>query len=176
MIHPTDTVASKLPGITARVVAPQEGGAYLAVEAAGGTVLRALNSSIWGGGFTAGATAIVNRQVDQTYSCHDPAEEMRAFLSGRGFAPDRSCGMLTAAYVADAGTCAITDEQASLQVWATAGLSNISRAGIALPDGGLYPRWTARFGGICAGRRGCGCCRRWPCPNIRWGPNDFTYR
>lgn len=111
------------------------------------TALKTLNTSIWGGGFGY-HRHLVNRQVSKSYNCEDPQTEMGQFLQGCGIPPADACGMLTAAYVQD-GACreehySWVDEdglEASLLIsaWATAGLGNSSRAGLAKPVDRLFP-------------------------------------
>jgi adenosylcobinamide hydrolase len=119
---------------------------YLAIQST--LPLYTLNSSIWGGGFGT-HHCIVNRQVHKSYMCDNPSEEMRSFLLNSGEDPENTAGMLTAAYVRDAGFSAehlpltnpITDGQASLNVssWVTVGLGNTARAGITRNTDSLYP-------------------------------------
>jgi adenosylcobinamide hydrolase len=118
---------------------------YLSVRSK--QALYTLNSSIWGGGFGM-HDVIINRQVNKSYLCNDPAAEMHNFLLDKGEKPERTVGMLTAAYVRDAGYCAdklaLDDNPAGaayLQVssWVTVGLGNTARAGITKNTDLLYP-------------------------------------
>jgi adenosylcobinamide hydrolase len=118
---------------------------YLAIRS--NQPLYTLNSSIWGGGFGK-HHVIVNRQVDKSYQCADPVDDMRRFLHNNGELPDQTAGMLTAACVRDAGYCAerlaLDDNPAGaayLQVssWVTVGLGNTARAGHTKNTGVLYP-------------------------------------
>jgi adenosylcobinamide hydrolase len=109
--------------------------------------LYTLNSSIWGGGFGM-HHVIVNRQVNKGYLCDNPAEEMRSFLLDNGELPEKTTGMLTAAYVRDVGYSteylALKDNPAGaanlhVSSWVTVGLGNTARAGMTKNTDLLYP-------------------------------------
>ncbi|MDB5054884.1 MAG: hypothetical protein JWM44_2934 [Bacilli bacterium] len=114
---------------------------YLAIHST--KPLYTLNSSIWRGGFGMN-TGIVNRQVHKSYFCDNPEEEMYRFLRKSGEDPEKTTGMLTAAYVEDVGYSTsylqVTPEQVlHVSSWVTVGLGNASRAGISENVDLLYP-------------------------------------
>lgn len=118
-------------------VADVGGGRILAIESL--APLHILNSSIWNGGF-AEVTSIVNRQVDRSYDCAEPAEEMRRFLQRSGFEPERTAAMLTAANIRGYGRkLASAEGGPAVCAWVTAGLGNRSRAGRVRASDKLYP-------------------------------------
>lgn len=118
-------------------VADVGGGRILAIESS--APLHILNSSVWNGGF-AKVTSIVNRQVDRSYDCADPAAEMKRFLQRSGFEPERTAAMLTAANIRGYGRkLAAAEGGPAVCAWVTAGLSNRSRAGSLRASDKLYP-------------------------------------
>ncbi|UKS23944.1 adenosylcobinamide amidohydrolase [Paenibacillus sp. HWE-109] len=107
--------------------------------------LRTLNSSPWGGGFGM-HKQLMNRQVDKRYNEPDPLGEMDSFIQREGFDPKESAGMLTAAFVKDAGYHSMSwnaegdqsEERLQVCAWVTMGLGNKARAGAELPATALY--------------------------------------
>lgn len=95
----------KLPirGVGARLIRLPAGDGLL-VESE--RPLATLSSVPWGGGFGKN-TAVLNRQVDKTYLCDDPVAEMREYLDAAGLPVSGTAGMLTAAWVREAGYCAL---------------------------------------------------------------------
>jgi adenosylcobinamide hydrolase len=134
---------SPLEGITFELIHSEQG-PYLLWKSL--QPLRTLNSSPWGGGF-GHHTCLFNRQVDKNYQAVDPIEEMNCFLQSEGLRPDETAGMLTAAWVRDAGihTELWADEEKAEQeqmkvcTYVTVGLSNKARAGNPLLATALYP-------------------------------------
>jgi adenosylcobinamide hydrolase len=132
-----------LDGITFELISSDQG-PYLLWKSL--QPLRTLNSTPWGGGF-GHHTCLINRQVDKNYDAKDPIEEMNRFLLNEGLRPDETAGMLTAAWVKDAGihTEVWVDEgkaeqdQLMVCAYVTVGLSNKARAGNTLPMTALYP-------------------------------------
>jgi adenosylcobinamide hydrolase len=132
-----------LAGITSEHVTSDQG-AYLLWKS--DQPLRTLNSSPWGGGF-GHHSCLINRQVHKDYDAEDPIEEMNRFLLLEGLLPDETAGMLTAAWIKDAGFySSVGDNEASkeqdhlvVSACATVGLSNKARAGNVLPFESLYP-------------------------------------
>jgi adenosylcobinamide hydrolase len=132
-----------LDGITFELISSHQG-PYLLWKSF--QPLRTLNSSTCGGGF-GNHTCLINRQVDKNYHARDPIEEMNYFLLNEGLRPDETAGMLTAAWVEDAGihTESWVDEgkakhdQLMVCTYVTVGLSNKARAGDTLPATALYP-------------------------------------
>lgn len=101
--------------------------------------MRALNSSMWGGGFTE-ARRLMNRQVPKSYMSDDPLGEMEAFLHANGMDIDGTAALLTAADLADHGFNYMRlSEDLAVCSWVTAGLGNKARAGLARDETALYP-------------------------------------
>jgi adenosylcobinamide hydrolase len=100
--------------------------------------LRTLNSAPWGGGFQV-SRILINRQVDKSYLCDDPLQEMDRFLLKRDFVPAECACMLTAARVADAGYSVGQIGDLTVCTWVTAGLGNPARSGMERPDSELFP-------------------------------------
>lgn len=109
---------------------------YLAISS--DTWLKTLNSSVWGGGFRK-VRQLINRQVAKSYMCDDPEAEMERFLRNNGYVPEETAAMLTAAYVADAGQCHMSDGNLRVSAWVTVGLGNTVRAGTTEGTDRLYP-------------------------------------
>jgi adenosylcobinamide hydrolase len=132
-----------LDGITFELIHSDQG-TYLLWDSL--QPLRTLNSSPWGGGF-GHHTCLINRQVDKNYHAINPIEEMNHFLLSEGLRPEETAGMLTAAWVKDAGIHAelwadegkAEQEQLKVCAYVTVGLSNKARAGNPLPATALYP-------------------------------------
>ncbi|WP_158301935.1 adenosylcobinamide amidohydrolase [Paenibacillus mesophilus] len=123
------------PGLYSEIVRTAEG-EYLAIKS--DISLLALNSSIWGGGFSR-VRHLVNRQVPKSYMCDDPEAEMESFLQSQGFDTGVTAAMMTAAWIADAGECHLSRDNLHVSVWVTAGLSNSVRAGTTEGTDRLYP-------------------------------------
>lgn len=108
--------------------------------------LCTLSSAVWGGGL-ASSRFIVNRQVDKSYDCPDPAQDAKDMLVRAAIPLHEAAVLLTAAYVADFGCSssayAWREEGADVclrtAAWVTAGLGNTARAGEHKPLETLYP-------------------------------------
>ncbi|WP_438446494.1 adenosylcobinamide amidohydrolase [Gorillibacterium sp. sgz5001074] len=112
--------------------------------------LRTFNTSIWGGGYGS-SRSLINRQVTKSYWPEDPAEEMGRYIEALGIDSADACGMLTAAWVQDAGYAeevlplpcpdyggGEADRELRVAAWVTAGLGNTYRAGDAVPAEQLF--------------------------------------
>jgi len=134
--------ACRIDGVRASLLEADDGGPCLVVRF--DAPCGALSSAVVGGGYAAACRAIVNRQVTKSYAADDPDAEMRAFLARYGFGGEagEALGLLTAAYVRDAGfaECELGGSGRFVACWATVGLGNAARAGRAkAPAGGLFP-------------------------------------
>ncbi|SDC25109.1 Adenosylcobinamide amidohydrolase [Paenibacillus sp. UNCCL117] len=101
--------------------------------------LRALNSSLWGEGFSS-ACRLMNRQVSKHYMADDPVEEMNAFLRQEGIAVEGTAALLTAADLRDRSYRGLRmSDELAVHAWVTAGLRNKCRAGTPCDISQLYP-------------------------------------
>ncbi|WP_426452399.1 adenosylcobinamide amidohydrolase [Paenibacillus sp. S-38] len=101
--------------------------------------MRALNSSMWGEGFTA-SRRLINRQVSKHYLAEDPLKEMQAYFEGQGTPWEGSAALLTAAELKDRGYRYVElGLGGGVCAWVTAGLGNKIRGGKDCEDAALYP-------------------------------------
>lgn len=84
---------------------------------------KTLSSAVIGAGFSWEST-FVNRHVDKNYNCDDPQGEFKTFLTSRNIDPSETVGMMTAAKLEDASFVHKTEDEFSVFVMVTAGLSN----------------------------------------------------
>ncbi|WP_026673202.1 heme ABC transporter ATP-binding protein [Alkalihalobacterium bogoriense] len=87
------------------------------------TAFKTLASSVIGSGFGWKKT-FVNRHVNKNYNCDDAEKEFISFLEQRGINHEETNGMMTAAILDDVCVEKVEDEDVSLLVVVTAGLSN----------------------------------------------------
>ncbi|MCZ8514372.1 adenosylcobinamide amidohydrolase [Paenibacillus filicis] len=101
--------------------------------------MRTLNSSMWGEGFGS-HLQLMNRQVDKSYHCDDPLQEMHRFMEESGLKPEHTAALLTAADLRDRAAAEWrVDEETLVCTWSTAGLGNKARAGVRPAGSPLYP-------------------------------------
>lgn len=85
--------------------------------------LKTLSSAVLGAGFSWEKT-FVNRHVSKEYNCEHAKEEYIAFLKTKQIDYSETIGMLTAAKLDDVSILQKTEDQFSILVMVTAGLSN----------------------------------------------------
>ncbi|SFS64323.1 adenosylcobinamide amidohydrolase [Marininema halotolerans] len=98
--------------------------------------LLILSSAFSGGGWRKGKH-IVNRHVKKGYDEADPINETAIWLRKRGWDPEETVALLTAAWVEQGRIVEEEDSTGCVAAIVTAGLSNAARAGV---DGPVYRR------------------------------------
>ncbi|MFC1975972.1 adenosylcobinamide amidohydrolase [Chloroflexota bacterium] len=93
--------------------------------------LNILSSAVVGGGMTR-ARCIINRHVDKTYNHPDPQRDLQDFAGEYGI-EEPFVGLMTAAYLDDARTATLREQNMTVTAVVTAGLSNPTAAGLSPP-------------------------------------------
>ncbi|WP_160723310.1 adenosylcobinamide amidohydrolase [Bacillus sp. USDA818B3_A] len=93
------------------------------IELSAPIALRTMSSAVLGSG-VGWYQKFVNRHVDKNYNCDDYREEMSAFLKENGFEPAETVGMMTAVYLEDVVYQLYEQDDLSIFVVVTAGVSN----------------------------------------------------
>ena len=93
------------------------------IELTSPIALRTMSSGVLGSG-VGWYQKFVNRHVDKNYNCSDHREEMSAFLKTKGFEPAETVGMMTAVFLEDAAYQLYEQDDLSIFVIVTAGVSN----------------------------------------------------
>ncbi|MFC7391943.1 adenosylcobinamide amidohydrolase [Scopulibacillus cellulosilyticus] len=107
--------------------------------------LRTLSSAVIGGG-TGFYRTFVNRHVNKNYCCDNPKKELRDYLVKQGLDPADTLAMMTAARLEDAAYMDINEQDFSVLIAVTAGLSNAvdaahSKAHQVQPMSGTINTW-----------------------------------
>lgn len=87
------------------------------------------SSAVWNGGSRL-ASRIVNRMVRTGFDCSDPVAYMKEMCLQRGYAPEDTVGLMTAAKVTHASAMEEAGDGFSLLCVTTAGTGNAARAGL----------------------------------------------
>jgi iron complex transport system ATP-binding protein len=93
------------------------------IELTSPIALRTMSSGVLGSG-VGWYQKFVNRHVDKNYNCSDHRDEMSAFLKTKGFEPAETVGMMTAVFLEDAAYQLYEQDDLSIFVVVTAGVSN----------------------------------------------------
>jgi iron complex transport system ATP-binding protein len=93
------------------------------IELTSPIALRTMSSGVIGSG-VGWYQKFVNRHVDKNYNCSDHRKEMAAFLKTNGFEPSETVGMMTAVFLKDAEYQTYEQDDFSIFVVVTAGVSN----------------------------------------------------
>jgi iron complex transport system ATP-binding protein len=94
--------------------------------------LFTLASAVVGGGFSHVHT-IINRHVNKSYDCADPAHDLHEFAAAQGITGE-FVGLLTAVWMRKAQTVTIRDGDLTVCALITAGVSNACAAGLSQPQ------------------------------------------
>jgi iron complex transport system ATP-binding protein len=94
--------------------------------------LFTLASAVVGGGF-GHIHAIINRHVNKSYDCADPARDLHEFAAAQGITGE-FVGLLTAVWMRKAQTVTIRDGDLAVCALITAGVSNACAAGLSQPQ------------------------------------------
>lgn len=92
------------------------------------TEADALGSAVYGGGMVR-LQRMVNIYVDRFYRCDDPQRDIRQLLQQWDYPLEGTAGLLTAVRLEHAAVAEEKDDEASVFICATAGVSNGARAG-----------------------------------------------
>jgi iron complex transport system ATP-binding protein len=122
-----------IPGITLTI----DGDAVIIASA---QPLNVLSSAVVGGELRA-ARHIINMHVDKAYACAQPEEDLRAFALRRGIA-EPFVGLMTAAWTENAGVAFETRGEVAVAAIVTAGLGNLTAAGLDELPGAAIQRAT----------------------------------
>ncbi|MCM3292555.1 adenosylcobinamide amidohydrolase [Paenibacillus sp. MER 180] len=87
------------------------------------------SSAVFHGGQWAG-NRILNQMVHYQFNCADPIEYLRLTCVEKGYAPEQTVGLMTAAKVSHASVAEQDADECSLLCVTTAGTSNAARAGM----------------------------------------------
>ncbi|USB34136.1 adenosylcobinamide amidohydrolase [Paenibacillus sp. YPG26] len=90
----------------------------------------ALGSAVYGGGMVR-LQRMVNIYVDRFYRCDDPERDIRDLLQRWEYPLEMTAGLLTAVRLEHTAVAEELDDEASVFICATAGVSNGARAGTA---------------------------------------------
>lgn len=93
------------------------------IELTSPIALRTMSSGVLGSG-VGWYQKFVNRHVDKNYNCDDHREEMAAFLKANGIEPAETVGMMTAVFLEDVAYQLYKQDDLSIFVVVTAGVSN----------------------------------------------------
>jgi iron complex transport system ATP-binding protein len=94
--------------------------------------LKTISSGVVGAG-AGWFSHFVNRKVDANYDCRDHRQEMRDYLSARGFNPTQTVGMMTAVVLEDCSYRVYDGDDFSILVVVTAGVGNAVDSTRTLP-------------------------------------------
>ena len=95
--------------------------------------LTVLSSAVLGGDLRA-ARHIINMHVDKAYACAQPEDDMRTFAMRLGIVGP-FVGLMTAAWTENGGVAAEAREEITVAAVVTAGLGNLTAAGLSEPPG-----------------------------------------
>ncbi|MBW7461595.1 adenosylcobinamide amidohydrolase, partial [Paenibacillus sepulcri] len=84
--------------------------------------LETISSAVLGGGFSI-TERIINWKVPLAYDCSDPVHDLHMMLSERGYPPQSTVGMLTAAKLTHASITEMRGDEFTIVCCTTAGTS-----------------------------------------------------